>query len=284
MKTFIVLLILSNVAYFGWNQGWLRDVPPEPVSVVFPQPETRLPPFEQAPESLTLLSELPGDQQPDPGESAGGQAEDLRQGSSGEALGQLEGVRGEADDLASAESTTPGLVTESDFGVVAAPDPWCGELGLFEQESAARDLLPALDAMGFKASLESGTVPVSSTFWVHLPPFDSRAEAFARLEELQDAGIDSYYMRTGSMAGGISMGVFSRLESAEQAQRQFARRGYETEIGEVFREEARWWLALRTEDSARLEAASWLAFRAEHSQLLVTENVCEVVASAPQFP
>jgi len=249
MKTFVILLVLSNIAYFGWNQGWMRDVPVKNSGLSAPTVKTAPQPYEQAPAELVLLSELPA------------------------------GALQERELPVQTEVANP-VVPPSAVEL----QPWCANLGLFELESEARALLGQLSVMSVQATLESGRVPVASTFWVYLPAFATEAEAFAMLEELQDKSIDSYYMRSGELAGGISMGVFSRRESAEVAQATLARRGYQASIGEVFREEMRWWLVLQARSAGFTEGPDWQAFRASHSALPMTENVCEVVASPTQFP
>lgn len=252
MKTFVVLLLLTNLAYFGWNEGWLRDTAPAKRTTPVINSVTTAPqPFEQAPATLTLLSELSG------------------------------------TELERREISVAATVAEPAALETAPTEPeqaWCASLGLFEQESEAKALIPELVLFGVSADLSSGRVPVSSTFWVYIPAFASEAEAFARLEELQDKSIDSYYMRSGDLAGGISLGVFSRRESAEVAQTTLARRGYQTQISEIFRQEQRSWLQLQASAATILEGPDWQAFRAKHSALSLTENVCEVVASPTQFP
>ena len=125
---------------------------------------------------------------------------------------------------------------------------------------------------------------VSSTWWVHMPAFATEAEAQAMLRELQDRNIDSYYMRTGEMAGGISLGVYSRQESAGIAQRQLAGQGYATSIREVFRMEERPFVRLELPDGAVRESPEWTAFLAAAGPVELTEFACEPIASENQFP
>lgn len=283
MKTFVILLVLSNIAYFGWNQGWLRDVPMQNSGSSAPTVKTAPQPYEQAPAKLVLLSDLP----------AGALQERELQLPPATLIEENQPVPVFPEPLFTEAPTN--VVQESASELIsqepvatateaAEPQPWCANLGQFELESEARALLGQLNAMNVQATLKSNRVPVASTFWVYLPPFATEAAAFAKLEELQDKSIDSYYMRSGELAGGISLGVFSRRESAEVAQTTLARRGYQASIGEVFRQEVRWWLVLQARSADFLEGPDWQAFRASHSALPMTENVCEVVASPNQFP
>lgn len=300
MKTFVLLLLLTNVAYFGWNQGWLRGMPVEPVEVGAAV-EPALPPFQQAPATLTLLAELPEPAQPgteaemdtaidvfaaaQPVAETGGV---IRRGIGGAATTDLP-VNTEAGSNSQAGSNAeiaPATIPEPPVAAVipVAPTPWCGELSLITEESAAKALIPDLSAMGFAVELQSGRVQVSSTYWVYMPAFASQAEAFRQLEELQGRKIDSYYMRSGNWAGGISLGVFSREESAKVAQANLALQGYQAQIGEVFREEPRFRLVLTTPDDSILDGPEWQGFRTRNNALQLSENVCEVVASASRVP
>lgn len=248
MRTFIFLLLLTNIAYFGWNQGWLRQPPPRPPAAgAATVPE--LSPFVPAPQTLTLLSELP------------------------ESERQARGLVPEA------EGAAPVALGTQASPVVPAPQPWCAELGPIDSADAARALLPRLGGLGVDADLQMREVPVSSTFWVYLPAFVNEAEARRTLAELQERRIDSYYMRSGQFIGGISLGVFSRRASAESVQADVARQGYQARIGEVLREEPRAFLRLQAQDSAMLEQAGWAEFLGSARAWKLTENVCEGVAS-----
>jgi|GEM_PF-468477 hypothetical protein len=279
MKTFVLLLLLTNLAYFGWNQGWLRTVPVEPVAVSAAE-EAALPPFQQAPASLTLLAEIP-----DPAQAGTGAGVDaaIALPVAAEPVAETGGMI-RRDITGAAPVAEVPLESPLAAVIPVAPTPWCGELGLIAEESAAKTLIPDLSALGFVVELQSGRVQVSSTYWVYMPAFASETEAFRQLEELQDRKIDSYYMRAGNYAGGISLGVFSREESAKVAQANLARQGYQAQIGEVIREEPRFRLVLTAPDRSILDGAEWQGFRARNNALQLSENVCEVVASASRVP
>jgi cell division septation protein DedD len=293
MKTFVVLLLLANFAYFGWNQGWLRDVPPPRAAISRPAADD-LPPFIPGPASLTLLAELPAGTLPEPvttPESSVGadprvRPQDPEPGAElTSSVGADPRVRPQDPEVSTnlQSSTAP----ESLAGTrPQAPNnqPWCANLGLFTLEEEAATLLPRVQALGIEARVQSGMAAVASTFWVHLPAFASEAEAFRTLQELQERNIDSYYMRSGDMAGGISLGVFSRPESAETARANLERRGYDPLVREVKREENRFWVALAAPTTAVLETPQWLDFRANFPSLPLAENVCEAVALPPGFP
>lgn len=258
MRTFLVLLLLSNIVYFGWNRGWLRELPASLAAQTVLPPRAGSPPPMPAAEGLTLLSEL----------------------SEAERVALAAGSGSPAVVPDTAEVSEPAVAR---VPPVAPADPvstpWCAELGPLADKEAAAALQPRLEALGLAVVSVGLEVPVSSTFWVYLPAFSDEALAVRTLAELQARGVDSYYMRSGQFAGGISLGVFSRRASAETVRADLQRQGYQPLIGEVFREELRYFLGLRAGSDAIRGAAQWAALQAATAPWTLTENVCESVAT-----
>ncbi len=85
-------------------------------------------------------------------------------------------------------------------------------------------------------------------------------------------------MRTGELAGGISLGVFSRQKSAEVAQSELDQRGYQSIIKEIPRYVSKAYVTLSAPDAGLIESTAWRAFLAAKTKLEVTENLCETIA------
>jgi cell division protein FtsN len=255
MRTFAILLLLTNLVYFGWNQGWLRETQPARPRAVATV---------QAPAAdfggLQLLSEL---------SDAERQERRLQSQTASAAL-----------PAPAAESAAPAAAAAvAAAAPVAAVKPWCAELGPFETVQAAAPLRTRLEGLGVQVRQQDRELPVASTFWVYLPAFADEAEARRILAELQARKIDSYYMRSGQFSGGISLGVFSRRASAEKVQADMAAKGYRASIGEVQREEPRSYLILRAPDEKLLGQSAWADFRRQAQSWNLTEKSCEGVAS-----
>lgn len=296
MRIFLVLLILANLGYLAWRQGWLLERP-EPV-VAGKQAA-----FQPAAQTLTLLGELP-QQRLDLMDSLA-QSRTARTDAT-QRLEQLRGdiatVTGEitenqeqlAQDQARSTEVQQALLDTLDAAVAEAqteveeapetvPDaepalPWCAQAGVFADHPAADSFINALKTAGGSGEIQAREEPVSSTWWVHMPPFSTEAVAMERLQELQAKGIDSYYMRDGEMAGGISLGVYSRQESALIAQQQLADRGYATSIREVFRLGERLYVRVALPDATLREAPEWTDFLAKAGGIELLENACETIA------
>ena len=318
MRTFVILLLLANLAYFGWTRGWLRDMPAPPAPELAAD---SLPPFTAVGERLTLLAEADPQITPQvaigqPPVTTGLTTTGLA--TTGLATGGLttgQPLSPEASDVAiatelplesDAADTGQPLSPGTDIAMgqplneeasetpqsPALPGPrWCGELGLFTAAGPAEALLPELLLLGIDAELVAGRRPVGNTFWVHSRLFEREADALALLRELQGQNIDSYYIREGELAGRISLGVFSRNSSAEQVQSTLAAQGYSAEISRVARQVDRFWLDLEFASSAVLESPEWLALVARLASSggeagavaadapQLTEKVCNAVAT-----
>jgi cell division protein FtsN len=306
MRVFLVLLILANLGYLAWQQEWLYDRPD-------PVPAGTQAAFQPAAQSLTLLNELP-QQRLDLMDSLA-QSRTARTDAA-ERLEQLRGdiatVAGEiaenqvqlAQDQARSAEVQQALLETLDAAVaeaevesapppeaeaesapppeaVAPPSPtlpWCAQAGVFADRPAAQSFVSGLEALGGSGQIEAREEPVSSTWWVHMPAFSSEAVALERLQELQGKGIDSYYMRSGEMAGGISLGVYARQEGALIAHQQLADQGYATSIREVFRMGERLYVRVALPDAALREAPEWTDFLGKAAGIEVRENACETIA------
>jgi hypothetical protein len=294
VRTFLVLMVLVNLAYFGWTQGWIVE---RPAAVTAADPG-----FQAAPQTLVRLDEVPRTQLA---------LMDLlseAQVSRSAALDQLQQLQSSIEEVASdidenqqnlqqsrAETqqvqgqlieALDAAISELSVEEGAAVLPWCATAGVFPDLGAANGYRSDLARLGVTAVIETRQEPASSTWWVYMPAFNSEAAASAMLGELQAGGVDSYYMRTGEgdMAGGISLGVYSRRDSALIAQQQLADRGYPTSIREVERLGERHYVVLRMSDAAQREGLEWAGFIAANPGLEVTENACEMIAPENQVP
>ena len=294
MRTFLILLILSNLGYFAWQQTLARSTPLRAAT-------SSASPFTPAATQLILVSELSSERQ----ELMRSLAEARK--ARAQSQQQMEGLQQHAaavesdiaeiqtqigEDLERSQQVQQAMLDTLDEAVAetdspntpSSPTPWCGIAGIFPDQSAAENFMQTATSMGVTAELERREEPVSSTWWVYMPPFESEPAAMQMLAELQAKNIDSYYMRSGEMAGGISLGVFSRQESALIEQQRKADQGYVASIRQVFRMGERLYVSLSLPDAALREAPEWTAFLASAGGIELTENACEKIASENEFP
>ncbi|MES2627321.1 MAG: SPOR domain-containing protein, partial [Pseudomonadota bacterium] len=253
MRTFAILLIFLNLGYFVWNQmregESVIDLPGQPT-------------FVSAEKSLVLLSELPSVSPPS----------DAQEKSVVGAIQQASAIE---DKNIERETTT---LSEADSESSDMPQTWCGVASGFADTNEATAFIAETAAMGFEGGLDVQQEQISSTWWVHLPPYKTQADAQIVIDELAAKGIDNFYMRTGELAGGISLGVFSREASATNAQAELLSRGYKASIKEIPRYVSKAYVVMTVSDVTQRENLEWKAFLAAKTKLEVTEKLCETIA------
>lgn len=91
----------------------------------------------------------------------------------------------------------------------------CLYLGGFDEESGALSIEQRLLSLDIESSVEPVDMAAGVDYWVYLPPLVSRQASLRQLRELQSRNIDSYIITVGELSNGISLGIFSRKDSAE---------------------------------------------------------------------
>jgi cell division septation protein DedD len=254
MRSFFWLLVVVNLVYFGWRQFGAELVAQAPEA-----PQAAVP-------SLTLLSELP--QSPAPRTVP---------------LFPPEPQPQSASDAGAATAPEPGASNAAELAArTAAPiesSRECSVVAGFAASDLALTLVQALQGAGIEAFTVSGDAQAVSVWWVYLPKFASEELARRTLSELREKGIDSYYLSSGELQGGISLGVFARREGAERTQQELAQRGYTANIQETTREAAgRYRVVAESTREALLAASGMQDFMENNPGLDVSDFVCEGVA------
>jgi hypothetical protein len=111
-------------------------------------------------------------------------------------------------------------------------------------------------------------------YWVFLPPLDSRREAFRKLRELQAAGVDSYVIPKGSLADGISFGIFSELERAESLAGELREKGFPAQTKEEPQSYLELWVVLPPGGGELLAEDFWEPLQLEYPELDRRQNLC----------
>jgi hypothetical protein len=240
MKIFAVVLLLLNVAYVGWMWFGVGNRTAGQVEINDSVPAE--PAFVQAQERLMLVSERPAQL---PAETA-------------------EVVAAEPDIAPpdTAESEEPA-------------QSWCAIAGPFPDSETATSFQTDVNALGGITELQSEEFPISSTWWVHLPPFPTEDAAAVVLRDLQAKNIDSYYIRTGELAGAISLGVFSRSARAAIAQQELSAQGYSPSVREIVRSGTRFNVSLRLENQQIRQASEWSDLQADLQTAELQEIACK---------
>lgn len=88
-------------------------------------------------------------------------------------------------------------------------------------------------------------------FWVYLPPLVSRTAAMRQIKELKARNIESYLISQGDMLNGISLGMFTDRQGADELTAKLQSLGYRPAIKAIARSQKTYWLAVK-QNSERL--------------------------------
>ena len=123
----------------------------------------------------------------------------------------------------------------------------CFILGGFDEESEALSVKQRLISLDIASNVEAVDMSAGVDYWVYLPPLVSRQASLRELRELQSMDVDSYIITVGELTNGISLGIFSRRDSAESVVGYMHRADYDAQIKELPRTHRRYWVRLAQE-------------------------------------
>lgn len=153
----------------------------------------------------------------------------------------------------------------------------CLFLGSFEREDAARQVEQRLISLDIQVRVQPLDTAAGVDYWVYLPPLASRQASLRQLRELQARKIDSYIITQGDLANGISLGIFSRSDSAESVAQRLRDAGYEPQVRELPRAHRSFWVRVDPESRRLVDdlLLDQLArdFNALQHQILPCESV-----------
>ncbi|MCQ4310279.1 SPOR domain-containing protein [Pseudomonas stutzeri] len=141
----------------------------------------------------------------------------------------------------------------------------CVLLGGFNEESLAQAVEQRLLSLDIDSQVEAVDEAAGVDYWVYLPPLVSRQASLRQLRELQSRNIDSYIITVGDLSNGISLGIFSRKDSAESVVNRLQGVDYTALIRELPRSHRRYWVRVA----------------GERKHLLSDELLAELVGSFP---
>lgn len=191
-------------------------------------------------------------------------------------------------DSAALESPTLGigikLLSETESLALREPlrkvESACLFLGGFDQESIVR----AIEQRLLSLDIASQIVPVDEAagvdYWVYLPPLVSRQASLRQLRELQSRNIDSYIITVGDLTNGISLGIFSRKDSAESVVTRLLGVDYAAMIRELPRTHRRYWVRVEGSDQSLLTSSLVAGLVRDFPELEHQQMACSSIASS----
>lgn len=154
----------------------------------------------------------------------------------------------------------------------------CMLIGSFPEMVTAKQAKGRLEKRGIETTVVLVLKQLPAINWVYIAPQNSRKEALAILKRLQDDKIDSFLIADGEYKNGISLGFFSKLESAGAVMKERRRQGYEVSITRKIREQKTFWVAFDEETSLKVDEDLVNSLKGEVSDLKKQEKSCQDVA------
>lgn len=255
LRWVVLVLLLCNGIYFAWHRYLAPSTVAEALSVVEPQGQR-----------VVLLAE-----------SGGARAAVTRPPQLAQDGAVAAASRTGTQPPAQVQPVTPGAAPE----VPAAPI--CHMIGPFAEKISARQVRDRLLAIPVKVDLYRIDVPGKPVFWVYLGPMRSRQEAQDQHRQLLGKNIDSFIITEGPLLNGVSLGFFTKEESAQTLLRQRREQGYDAKLREVARTSPEMWVVFGDGEYARFDETQWERVRAGTDGIEVRKSLCDVVASAEKL-
>ena len=177
---------------------------------------------------------------------------------------------------------TPSEPTQKQVSKIATANvsgKECLTLGPFNSTEEADQVQQRLFSLGISSRERAEENNQAADYWVHIPPLPSRDAAIRLLRELQAQNIDSFVITQGELANGISLGLFSKQDSAKKVSRRLMAAGYSVEVKSLSRVPERWWLEMDAAEENKLDSFFWSELDKRIPDIKKTKKPCEGIAS-----
>jgi hypothetical protein len=311
MKWLFILLLVINLALFGWmfaqEQGPDRSVATAPtgkssglrlMSEVRQEEEERARKAEEA-RQAEEAAELAAQEAEERAKMAAQEAEEQAKRAEEERARQQEPepepVEPEPEPERVAVAPQPAAEAEPEpepeFIYVQRPtEPLlagavgiteqCGILGPIRDGQKAKSAQEILENAGIQVWVKEKSERTRIGFWVVIPPLESSEQVQVKIRELADAGIkDIWVFRSGELKNSISLGMFSQEENAENYSRTAAAKGFNTELQPRFLNKKQYRLGFRIENSEPVIKSMWQQIELQYPQYELNMTPCAQIAS-----
>lgn len=120
---------------------------------------------------------------------------------------------------------------------------WCYTLGPFDDKKQASAASAILHTAGIQVQRRLSKEARRKAYWVLLPPAESREEARKSISELKQLNIKDYFLvQTGEMVNAVSLGVFTKFESAHRRIKEMQELGFQPDFEKVDLPKREYWL------------------------------------------
>ena len=129
----------------------------------------------------------------------------------------------------------------------------CWLFGPMSQRQVALDLKSRLAEVDYFSSVVESQIEKAPGYWVYYGPISAYQDSLAQLREFRRKNIDSFIITKEELKGSISLGVFDNIDSAKRMLAIMKRKGYDTRMAEIPRQDTEYWVSLTYPSDSSLE-------------------------------
>lgn len=184
------------------------------------------------------------------------------------------------EDIQQNSSSKPRLIQVSEFTRESQASPGsldsrCFSLGPFSSKSDAKKALQQLLRWGLDVTLNKSDERVREGFWVLLPPASSRDAAQETIRELKLKGEKDFFLVvSGQQLNGISLGVFTRSESANRRLKQVKEKGFKPVVQTIDLPSEDYWLDWPRNSEVHITDKQLQRIKKQNAEIGQVERVC----------
>jgi hypothetical protein len=294
MKWLFILLLIINLALFGWM--FTREEEPSGPQTVAVSNKG----------GIRLLSEVRQEEEARKAEEAAALAAKEAEEKAREAAEMIAQQQPESEP--EAEETTEEPIPEVAMDVPQAaaeqeaePEPefiyvqrptettlagavgiteQCGILGPIRDGQKAKSAQEILENAGIEVWVKEKSERTEIGYWVVIPSLGTSEKVQEKIQELADAGIkDIWVFQAGELKNSISLGMFSQKENANNYSQVAASKGFNTELRPRFMNKKQYRLGFRIEDSEPVIKSMWQQIEMQYSQYELNMAPCGQIAT-----
>ena len=240
MRWIVLFLLIVNVAYFGWE--FTQQSSPATALAE----SKNLPPLEG--KKLVLLTE------------------------------RLPGVKSSAPPPAPVLAAEQNPVHRELDRVDVKKQSMCVSVGPYEDEAVGRAMVKNLAVEGVASELDRLELSKEMQYWVVLPPSATRKDAMQLLRNLQAKKIDSYLISSGELRNSISLGLFSKKQSAQGVMASVKEAGFPAELLEKERVRSEFWVRIKPEQPVENVEKTLETLVVQGGDIKISKAACEMFA------
>lgn len=170
-------------------------------------------------------------------------------------------------------------VPRSSSGGAPLPQPTvaaqiCQAVGPFIERGEATKFAVGLEKNGVKARVKQKQEIIESKFWVYLQPQVNKDAAMKKLKQLQSKKIDSFLISKGELKHGISLGIFSNMDSANGLLARMKAVGVDAHIKKSDKVESRYWVLVELNSMAAEAKKMYDLQLQQNKEIKVAQSAC----------